>query len=298
RLVNPNEQPNNVGQTFGVNRFVGFIQTERKLSDLTALRFRYSYETAKLFNLQNIPEIEVTRNERAIRLGLVSAGFTRETRDNALWPTRGQLFSADYSLAARELGGNESYNKVFAAYQRYDSPPWLGGTIFAMSARLGLAKLFAVTDRDNNGIVTEPERRLPISERFFAGGATTLRGFRFEQAGPQGILEPRNSNELPTLVPIGGDALAIFNFELHYPLTRRLRLVPFYDLGNVFRTVSDINFAGMTNSVGLGLRFNTPIGPVGLDYGFLLDPPSFVTASGAVLRQPRNAFHFRISQTF
>ena len=75
-------------------------------------------------------------------------------------------------------------------------------------------------------MISEPERRLPISERFFAGGATTLRGFRFEEAGPQGILEPRNSNELLTLVPIGGDALVIFNFELRFPLSRRWRLVP------------------------------------------------------------------------
>jgi len=298
RLVDPNAQPNNVGQSFGVNRFVGFVQTERKLSDLMALRFRYSFENAKLFNLENIPEIEVTRNERAIRLGVFSVGFTRETRDNALWPTNGQLFSFDYGLAARSLGGNESYNKFFGMYQRYDTPRGLGGVTFAMAARVGLADLFAVSDRDHDGIITEPERRLPISERFFAGGATTLRGFRFEQAGPQGILEPRNPNELPTLVPIGGDALVILNFELHYPLTRRLRLVPFYDLGNVFRRVSDINFAGMTNSVGVGLRFNTPIGPVGVDYGFLLDPPSFVTASGAVLRQPSGAFQFRIGQTF
>lgn len=298
RLVDPDAQPNNIGQTFGINRFVGFGQIERKLTDRMTLRFRYSFENAKLFNLQNIPDIEVTRNERAIRLGLVSAGFSRDTRDNALWPTRGQLFSADHSLAASQLGGNESYNKFFGSYQRYDEMGWLNGTVFAMSARVGLAKLFEVTDRDHNGIISEPERRLPISERFFAGGATTLRGFRFEQAGPQGILEPRNPNELPTLVPIGGDALLIFNFEFHYPLTRRLRLVPFYDWGNVFRSVSDINFAGMTNSVGLGLRFNTPIGPVGVDYGFLLDPPSFVTASGATLRQPRGALHFRIGQTF
>jgi outer membrane protein insertion porin family len=139
---------------------------------------------------------------------------------------------------------------------------------------------------------------LPISERYFAGGATTLRGFRFEDAGPQGILEPRNSNELPTLVPIGGDALVIFNFELRFPLSPRWRLVPFYDLGNVFRRVGDINFGGMTNSVGLGLRFNTPIGPVGVDYGYLLDPPSFITASGATLRPPRNAFHIKIGQSF
>lgn len=298
RLVDGEEQPSTPGQSFGINRFTAFIQTQRKLSDLTAIRFRYSFENSKLFNLENIPDIEVTRNERAIRLGALSAGYTRETRDNALWPTRGHLFSADYSFAARALGGNESYNKLFAGYQRYDTPPWLGGTTVALSGRVGLAKLFAVTDRDGDGVISEPERVLPINERFFAGGATTLRGFRFEEAGPQAVLEPRNPNELPTLVPVGGNALMIFNLELHYPLTRRWYVVPFYDWGNVFRRVGDINFAGMTNSVGLGLRFNTPIGPIGVDYGFLIDPPFYVTASGGVIRQRRGAFHVRIGQPF
>jgi outer membrane protein assembly factor BamA len=54
----------------------------------------------------------------------------------------------------------------------------------------------------------------------------------------------------------------------------------------------------MTNTVGLGLRINTPIGPVGVDYGFLLDPPSFVIGPDAVIRRPRGVFHIRIGQTF
>jgi len=298
RFVGGDVKESSDGRSFGVNRFVGFIQTERKLGDRMALRFRYSLENVKLFNLENIPDIEVTRNEPSLRLSEFSIGFTRETRDNALSPSRGQLFSFDHSVAARELGGNESFNKFFGQYQRYDTPKALGGTTIAFAARFGLAGLYRLVDRDGDGTISEAERRLPISERFFAGGATTLRGFGFEEAGPQGVLEPRNPNELPTLVPIGGDALVIFNFELRFPLSRRWRLVPFYDLGNVFRRVSDINFAGMTNSVGLGLRFNTPIGPIGVDYGYLLDPPFFITASGAALRQSRGAFHIRIGQSF
>jgi outer membrane protein assembly factor BamA len=102
---------------------------------------------------------------------------------------------------------------------------------------------------------------------------------------------PRIPGELLSLVTVGGNALTIFNFELRYPLTRQIRIVPFYDLGNVFPLVSDIRFGGMTNSVSLGLRLNTPIGPVGIEYGYLLDPPSYTTASGVVLRQPNSVLH-------
>jgi outer membrane protein assembly complex protein YaeT len=291
------EIQNEPALNYGINRFVAFIQTERKLSEISSVRFRYNYEDARLSNVQNIPIEEIGRNDRPIRLGYFSAGFTRDTRDSALNPTRGQLFSADHSVAASIFGGNESYNRFFGNYQYYrtlpQSTPLLRDSVLAAAARVGLAAPFNVTPTG-----TFDDKQLPISERFFAGGATTLRGFRYEQAGPQAILEPRISGELPALVPVGGNALTIFNFELRYPLTRRFRLVPFYDLGNVFPLVSDIRFGGMTNSIGLGLRINTPIGPVGIDYGYLLDPPSFVTASGAVLRQPRGVLHIRFGQSF
>jgi outer membrane protein insertion porin family len=309
RLVDGREEDSPDDDSFGLNRFAAFIQTERKIDERTSLRFRYNLERASLFNIQSIPETEVTRNERAIRLGMFSIGVTRDTRDSVINPTRGQLFSADHSIAMNIFGGNESFNKFFGSYQRYKTldqlTPLLKDSTLAFSARIGLAGVFRDADRNGDLTISESEQRLPISERFFSGGATTLRGFRFETAGPQGILEPRpdKPGELPTLAPIGGDALAIFNFELRYPLTQRLRLVPFYDLGNVFRRVSDFRFSSMTNSVGLGLRINTPLGPIGVDYGFLIDPPSFFYRpenpnNNATLRQPRGAFHIRFGQTF
>jgi outer membrane protein insertion porin family len=306
KIVNVNDT-----SSFGLQRFAAFIQSERKFNDSTSVRFRYNLERANLFNFeQNFPETEITRNERAVRLGIFSAGVTRDTRDNLLNPTRGQLISADSLLAAKALGGNESFNKFFANYQRYYSfdpaTRALKDATLAFSARLGLARVFQPADRNRDGIISESERRLPISERFFSGGATTLRGFKFETAGPQGVLAPRPivqkpgeplRYELPALIPLGGDALAVLNFELRYPLTSRMRLVPFYDLGNVFYKVSDLNWKNLTNTLGLGIRFNTPLGPIGVDYGFLLDPPAFQFGQ-ATLRQPRGAFHVRFGQTF
>jgi outer membrane protein insertion porin family len=293
--------------SYGLERFSAFIQTQRKLNEQTSMRFRYNLERARLFNLDDIPETAVTRNERLIRLGMFSVGLTRDSRDNVLNPTKGQLVSVDHSIAARIFGGTESFNKFFANYQRYKTldrfTPLLHDTTLAFSARIGLATTSRKADCDGDGIVGDNEHCLPISERFFSGGATNLRGFKFETAGPQIILLPRpdKPGELPTLVPAGGDAVAVFNFELRYPLGSRLRLVPFYDLGNVFRRASDFGFGAMTNTVGLGVRINTPLGPIGVDYGFLIDPPAFNTRYGiydATLRQPRGALHIRFGQTF
>src|SRR6266498_2618750 len=284
-------------QSYGINRFAAFIQTERKLSEQSSLRFRYSFENARLSHAQNVPIGEIGRNDRSIRLGSFSVGFTRDTRDSALTPTRGQLLSAEHSVATRIFGGNEAFNRFFGTYQGYKtfapSTPVIRDSIFAFSARIGLAAPFRVPTTN-----TLDDKLLPISERFFAGGATTLRGFRFEQAGPQIILEGTRPGELPALVPRGGNALTIFNFELRYPIARRVRLVPFYDVGNVFPLVRDIRFKDMSNTVGLGLRINTPIGPVGIDYGYLLDPPSFVTQGGATLRPKPGVVHIRFGQSF
>jgi outer membrane protein assembly complex protein YaeT len=301
RLVTGGTVPNN-GPGFGIRRFVAFLQAERKFSDFTSMRLRYSIESTKLFHVQNIPVDEIARNAQAIRLGQISAGFTHDTRDSALNPTKGQLISFEHSLAARPFGGSEAFNKFFTNYQRYHqlprTTPVLKDSVLAFAGRLGLAAPYAVRGSGAGGTITEVDRLLPISARFFSGGATTLRGFQFEQAGPQAILEPRNDQELPTLVPLGGDALVVMNYELRYPLTKQLRLVPFYDLGNVFRKVRDMKFANFTHSIGLGLRFNTPIGPVGVDYGYLLNPPSFTSATGLVVRQPKGVIHIRFGQTF
>ena len=118
----------------------------------------------------------------------------------------------------------------------------------------------------------------------------------------------------PFTVPIGGNALAIVNMEARVPLTRNFQVVPFYDGGNVFRRVSDIfkrnddtsvdqNLrARWSNTVGLGIRIRTPLGPLGIDYGFLLNPPEFVipqrAGEPAIYRLKRTQFHLRFRQAF
>jgi outer membrane protein insertion porin family len=288
--------------TIGLNRFSTFLQTERKLTNRTSIRFRYNFELNKLVNLEEAQFSAFSETSRITRIAALSVGTTYDTRNNALNPTDGQLFSFDYSIAARILGGNESFNKISTNYQYYIKPkdsfpiPLINRSVIAFSSRIGLAAPFEIRSRREDGIITDSDRLLPFSERFRSGGATTLRGFRFEQAGPQAIIEVGNAPA--RLIPLGGDALVVLNLELRYPLSQRLQLVPFYDLGNVFSRVRDINFRRMTNTIGIGLRFNTPIGPVGVDYGYLLDPQSFTTPNGGILKQRQGVIHIKFGQSF
>ncbi|MCB1025364.1 MAG: BamA/TamA family outer membrane protein, partial [Acidobacteria bacterium] len=168
---------------------------------------------------------------------------------------------------------------------------------------------------------------LPISERFFAGGSTTLRGFDFESAGPRIAVVPQGTfrnqqGEIVTLnpftIPFGGNAMAIVNLEARIPLSESLRVVPFYDGGNVFNRVGDIFRRNSTpptsvfdrnlrsvwsNTVGIGIRVKTPIGgEFAVDYGYLLKSPSFVIPQtnppDAIYRLPHGQLHFRFSQAF
>ncbi|MGH9871418.1 MAG: POTRA domain-containing protein [Pyrinomonadaceae bacterium] len=319
-----------------INRFTAAIETNRVLDPKThsAVFIRYSYEDVRLFNLQSLLIKPVLQPDRAVRLSKIGASYVRDTRErcergllgtvrnpdeetgapgeicryNQFDATRGDFFNVDYALALRQLGGNFSFNRLQATYRRYYKVNAMRGTVFAGNATLGLANLFNPRDRGGNPGIDEIDLTLPISERFFSGGSTTLRGFNFEEAGPRQVIIPtgrfidqkKNIVVLnPFTVPVGGNALAIVNLEARIPLSRSLQAVPFYDGGNVFRRAGDlfgkhddppvppgdvvaaINAANLrahwTNTVGLGFRIQTPFGgALAVDYGFLLNPPEFL----------------------
>ncbi len=307
-LAGTSEQISNVDQigldntNIGLSRFSSFIQTERRLTNHVSVRFRYNFELNKLLNLEDAQFSAFAETSRITRIATLSVGSSYDSRNNPINPTSGQFFSVDYSIAARILGGNESFNKISTNYQYYTKTkesfpvPFINRSIIAFSSRIGLAAPFEIRSRRNDGVITDSDRLLPFSERFRSGGATTLRGFQFEEAGPQAVVEVGNAPA--RLVSLGGDALVVLNLELRYPISKRLQLVPFYDLGNVFSRVKDINFSRMTSTIGVGLRFNTPIGPIGVDYGYLLDPQSFTTPNGGVLRQRQGVIHIKFGQSF
>lgn len=320
-----------------INRFTVAVETQRVLSQKThTIVFgRYSYEDVRLFNLESLVVQPVLQPDRKVRLSRFGGSLVRDTRErcergllgqplnrdddkpgapgevcryNQIDATRGDFFSADYAVALRQLGGNISFNRFQTTYRRYYKADSLRRTVFAGNATLGLASIFNPVDRDDNGTIDEIDKTLPISERFFSGGSTTLRGFNFEEAGPRGVVIPhgqfrdQNKNVVflnPFTVPVGGNALAVVNLEARVPLTKSFQVVPFYDGGNVFRRVGDlfgkpdktvvppgdlmaaINAANLkahwSNTLGLGFRVTTPFGgALAVDYGVLLKPPEFL----------------------
>ncbi len=257
-----------------INRFTAALETQRVLdrATRTIVFGRVSYEDVRLYNLESLVVRPILEPDRKVRLARIGASLVRDTRErcergllsaraiddddersgqpgevcryNQVDATRGGFLSVDYAVALRQLGGNISFNRFQATYRHYYKMSAFRDTVFAGNMTLGLANVFNPRDRDENGSIDEIDLTLPISERFFSGGSTTLRGFSFEEAGPReaviplGLFRDREGNLValnPFTVPVGGNALAVVNLEARVPLTRTTQIVPFYDGGNVFQ---------------------------------------------------------------
>jgi len=199
-----------------INRFTVAVETQRTLSYKTrsVVFARYAYEDVRLYNLESLVIKDILLPDSKVRLSRFGLSFVRDTRErcegrnsrtaeetsgrsgevcryNQTDPTRGDFLTADYSIALRQLGGNVSFSKFQSSYRRYRKLNVLGGTILAGNLTLGLAKMFNPRDRDGNGRIDEIDRTLPISERFFSGGSTTLRGLIMKRRDPGRRSPPR-----------------------------------------------------------------------------------------------------------
>ncbi len=192
------------------------------------------------------------------------------------------------------MGFLKGFGEAFV-YHRLPGPRQI---VAAAGARVGLARGFdrTATRLSEDGTpVIGPDGQpvedvvsdLPASERFFAGGDTTVRGFARDSLGAPGTIDP---NGFPT----GGNAMIIFNAELRTPIWNDVGGVVFVDTGNIFRRVSEVDFGLLRASAGFGLRYKSPLGPVRVDVGFKLDDKQPVPGR----TEQGYAIHFSLGQAF
>jgi outer membrane protein insertion porin family len=246
-------------------------QIQRPLDEAKTriLFLRYSFSQTNLTRIE-IPAL-VLPEDRNVRLSTISESFTRDTRDNILDAHKGMLQSLELDTNFSKLGSSVDFAKLTGQIAYYKKIPH--NTIWANSIRIGLAQPFAGS-------------RVPLSQEFFTGGGSTLRGFPLDGAGPQ-----RKVQVCPTgtttdcsfiQVPAGGHELLLINSEFRIPLPIKdnLGMVLFYDGGNVFPNVGFHNFTSLySNNVGFGLRYATPVGPVRIDLGRNLNPVEGIKAT-------------------
>ena len=289
-------------------------EIRRQLTPTISASVGYGLGQNDTSNKQLAPEDEriVDILFEELRLSLFSGSLLRDTRDDVLDPSNGSLLSVDGQLAARAIGSEVGFVKTFVQAFVYRAVPYTSGIVFAGGARIGLAAGFErivdvpvtpLPPSDQGPVggsmttfkVPFPDRSLPISQRFFAGGDTTVRGFALDRLGiPLGLPGGTISDEG---FPQGGNAVIILNAELRVPVTRDLGLVGFIDAGNVYDLVGNVSLGQIRAGVGFGVRYRSPIGPIRVDLGFKLDRQEF--GSGDTKQKERlTALHISIGQAF
>jgi outer membrane protein insertion porin family len=251
----------------GIVQFQKFLDADKTKT----VFFRYTYSRTILTNLL-IPDLVLPADEN-VRLSGFSASFVRDTRDSPIDAHKGIYESIEADLYPSALGSNTNFAR-FLGQAAYYRKIFGGTTVWANSFRLGLEFAFAGAE-------------VPLSQSFFSGGGSTLRGFPLDGAGPQRPLAVcSNPAELSTCgvitVPEGGPQLVLLNSELRFPLgiVPKLGGAVFYDGGNVYPSVGVQNFfSRYSNTVGFGLRYSTPVGPIRFDVGRNLNPVSGLNAT-------------------
>ena len=284
-------------------RQFGTLDVLRALTPQVSVLGRYSLESTKLFDAAIPPDEQplIDRLFPQVRLSVLSGGALWDRRDDPLQPTKGSLVTAGIDLAPEKLGSEVGFVKSFfeaSVYRQIPSPKLL---VLAMRGQLGLARGFertvAVVDEDGNPVLdfagnplVQVVEDLPASRRFFAGGASSVRGFQLDRLGVEEIL---NDAGLST----GGNGLIVFNVELRAFVGKLfgkdVSAVAFVDGGNVFRRVSDIDVSRLRATLGFGVRYDSPLGPLRLDFGFKTDQMQFANA-----RERRWEFHLSIGEVF
>ena len=221
------------------------LQVSNKHGEHDRTLYRYTLKDVSLSDLQ------ITEEEagiQSLRLSGLAAAFIHDSRDDFFNPRKGSFVSFDLEAFGRAIGSEAQFLKFAASGSHFTK--LLGDSVWAQSIRLGLAEPFGASDL------------LPLSERFFAGGDTSVRGFRRDGVGPKDPLTGK---------PTGGETLFIINEEFRYPIWRVLRGVVFFDAGNVTSRFSEFDPTDLRKVLGLGFRIDTPIGPFRVEYGWKLD---------------------------
>lgn len=284
--------------TFTAQRFEGSVQLTDQATPLTTVLFRYAFRQVRVSDLKILSQ-EVPLFNQPTLVSQFGVTWFRDSRNNPADASKGSFNGADFGVADTYFGSSASFLRFFVQNSTYH--PIKRRFSFARSIRFGILAPYRETVSLTFPAPTTPPLPtvIPLPERFFAGGGTSLRGFALNQAGPRDSI---------TGFPVGGQAMLVLNQEFRFPM--RLPFIGtalggalFYDGGNVYSRLSRISFRTtlpsptfalnstnvpmcVTNcsnelnyfahTVGLGFRYKTPVGPIRIDLGYQLNRPVFV----------------------
>ncbi|MCU0650835.1 MAG: outer membrane protein assembly factor BamA [Candidatus Omnitrophica bacterium] len=262
------DRESDVGYGYDEDITGGDIRLGKELTEYLKGNLMYKYDTIKISDVETNASQDLLDELGTNSVSSMEFSLTYDSRDNVFDPTRGDVIGSSIRVAGGPFGADRDFWKSFSHASHYFS---MGKSVIDIRARVGLADVY------------ENTVKVPIDERWFAGGAYTVRGYRERKIGP---IDPNTTD------PIGGLSMLVGNLEYTYPLATFFKIATFYDIGNVWPKCSDIGSGGFKAGTGFGFRLKTPIGPVMLDYGIPLDKEPGESKRG------NGRFHFSMSHGF
>ena len=258
----------NIGYAFDEKRVGGDLRLGKEFTDFVSGDIVYTRENITIDNFDTGVSADLLAEEGKNTVSSLGFGLTRDSRDSVFNPSKGWYINGATDVAGGVLGGDKDFVR-FTTRTSYNIPfKW--DSVFEIRMTAGIVDAYGDSSK------------VPIFERFFAGGARTIRGYNERKVGP---LDPVTED------PIGGEALLVGNLEYTIPLIDFVKLAVFVDSGSVWEKISEFGKGGYKSGTGLGLRVKTPIGPVNLDYGYPLNHE-------AGEDQRSGKFYFSVSRGF
>jgi outer membrane protein assembly complex protein YaeT len=291
--------------TFTSKRLEGTLQLLQVLykiqdRDLTTLAYRFSYRRVEASNIEVSADL-IPLLSKPTRVGTPNFIYVRNRRDNDLESTRGSYSSVEGGVASSNFGSEADFSRALiknSTYHTFFRNRTTGqGYVFARSTTVGVENPFGTTVvLDPSQTASATQSLIPLPERFYSGGGNSNRGFGLNQAGPRDPF---------TGFPLGGSALFLNNLEMRFPNVRvpylndNIGFTVFHDMGNVFARPQEMlpslvrfhqpneylcftelthlgcDYNYTSHAIGVGVRYQTPIGPLRFDFGYNLNPPYF-----------------------
>ncbi|MFC1807364.1 outer membrane protein assembly factor BamA [Candidatus Omnitrophota bacterium] len=257
-----------LGYGYGERRFGGALRFGKEFTDYDRADLKYRLERIKISDVSADATDALKDEEGNNTISSLGLTLTRDTTDNKFNPMRGHILSATGEDAGGFLGGDKDFYKLFG----------LANVFFNYDKKLVLDLKLRVGWSDEY----DDSKSVPVYERFFAGGANTIRGYKERRVGPR---------DAKTDDPVGGESMLIGNIEATYPVIKNFKIAAFYDIGNVWEKSDDLASGDYKSAIGTGVRVKTPIGPVKIDMGY----PLKEAAPG---EKKKVRFHFSMSKGF
>jgi len=258
----------NIGYAYDEEKIGGGVRFGKQFTELVSAGVSYKMEEVTIENLDADVSADLLAEAGTNTVSIIGFSASRDSTDSKFSPTTGLILSSGADFAGGALGGDKDFYRLQARGNYY--VPLNFKSVLEFRVRGGIVDAYGDSSK------------VPIFERFFAGGARSIRGYDERKVGPL---------DSSTGDPIGGEALMTASIEYTIPIIEFVKLAAFLDTGNIWEKVEDFGSGDFKSGAGVGVRVKTPIGPVNLDYGYpLSDEPGEDGRSGK--------FYFSVSRGF